>query len=577
MAQDPTDAYAQALRALWEAAGKPTGAAIERQAAAQTPPLVVSPKSWSDWLNGKNVPSKAQIARFLLAYLRGQVPKTSEYVPAPDAWWETTRRQAMEHRRAGPGRGGRPPRPHPLPAHASSSTDDDTAVHVHGGSDRESAASQLVDGVPVEIVAAVQRAYTDLVEKAGDGIDLPRPSRWTRLELRVLRDAADTCVPADWPELRRRADTLVAWCDTAIASPVLTEIGIDRIRLERLQGIYRAAVERWPDGGSATAMVTEAAHAAIVERRGAWGIDLTSLARFVLGLAACRGVGMNVPALAEWVRVTGHQVADAEAYLASLADRVAWLLIDLDDEPLRDGDPLWPRTLTSQLCTSGWDKDGENLPIADHEICESAEDLEHALRRLLSRVNLPATVFVDVVAPRALLDSGIENLEIMQVDDDEYEPLTAGYRPRLRWSKRRTDQRSYERLQRRSAAAVWRNDVAVFSHGHGAEKRQILDWLRRHSRHPVVLGSARHGTVDPLRIMLREGCGFVLWFPAGLDPETISEVNAVAGRVPVAARKAVIPDELAVVSARPMILWDDPHGREDVRLPRIVRLQSPDS
>ncbi|WP_248833838.1 tetratricopeptide repeat protein, partial [Frankia sp. Mgl5] len=113
MPDDATATYTAALRALWEAARRPTGATIRKQAAAQTPPLKVTAQSFSDWLNGKNVPSDPRVGMFLLAYLRGRIPKTSNHVPALDAWWETIRRQAVEQRRAGPGRGGRPARPRP--------------------------------------------------------------------------------------------------------------------------------------------------------------------------------------------------------------------------------------------------------------------------------------------------------------------------------------------------------------------------------------------------------------------------------------------------------------------------------
>ncbi|WP_255218840.1 NB-ARC domain-containing protein, partial [Actinomadura formosensis] len=109
-----TGVWAAALRALWEAAGKPTGEMIERQAAAQKPPLKVSTSSSSDWLGGKNVPKSPAIAAWLVTFLRGQArQRTPAFVTGSDAWWQQVWQQAREERR---GRGGRPPRAHPAGA-----------------------------------------------------------------------------------------------------------------------------------------------------------------------------------------------------------------------------------------------------------------------------------------------------------------------------------------------------------------------------------------------------------------------------------------------------------------------------
>ncbi|MEU4410168.1 NB-ARC domain-containing protein, partial [Streptosporangium sp. NPDC023963] len=114
-AVDATSRYAAALRALHQAAGAPDGATIQRQAAAQLPPLKVTSTSWSDWRNGRNVPSDRKVADWLIAFLRGRArQKSPEYVAPSAAWWEELRQQARAERRQGSGRGGRPPTPHPL-------------------------------------------------------------------------------------------------------------------------------------------------------------------------------------------------------------------------------------------------------------------------------------------------------------------------------------------------------------------------------------------------------------------------------------------------------------------------------
>ncbi|MFI6513829.1 tetratricopeptide repeat protein [Streptosporangium sp. NPDC050855] len=113
-AVDATGRYAAALRELHQAAGEPTGAMIQRQAAAQVPPLKVTITSWSDWRNGRNVPSDRKVAEWLIAFLRGRArQKSPGYVAPSAAWWEGLRQRALAERRQGSGRGGRPPAPHP--------------------------------------------------------------------------------------------------------------------------------------------------------------------------------------------------------------------------------------------------------------------------------------------------------------------------------------------------------------------------------------------------------------------------------------------------------------------------------
>ncbi|MFD0535247.1 hypothetical protein ACFQY7_17375 [Actinomadura luteofluorescens] len=107
---DSTEVWAAAVRALWEAAGKPTGAAIERQAAAQKPPLKVTSQRWSDWRKGTNVPADQAIADWLVTFLRSRArQRTPAFVPPADPWWQQVWKQARKERQ---GRGGRPPGRH---------------------------------------------------------------------------------------------------------------------------------------------------------------------------------------------------------------------------------------------------------------------------------------------------------------------------------------------------------------------------------------------------------------------------------------------------------------------------------
>lgn len=49
---DHTQAFANALRGLYEAAGQPPSSVLTHQAAVQRPPIKLTDSSISDWLNG---------------------------------------------------------------------------------------------------------------------------------------------------------------------------------------------------------------------------------------------------------------------------------------------------------------------------------------------------------------------------------------------------------------------------------------------------------------------------------------------------------------------------------------------
>ncbi|MEU7004196.1 hypothetical protein [Nonomuraea sp. NPDC046570] len=70
--EDATARYAAALRALHAAAGSPPQKAIHTQAQARQPQLRVPSSSWSDWINGRNVPANDKVAVWLISFLRGQ-------------------------------------------------------------------------------------------------------------------------------------------------------------------------------------------------------------------------------------------------------------------------------------------------------------------------------------------------------------------------------------------------------------------------------------------------------------------------------------------------------------------------
>jgi hypothetical protein len=110
LAGDVTARYVQALAELYEAAGRPAYKTIVRRARQITPPIPVSDSSLSDWLSGKNVPSRRESSEFLIRLLLEEARRRNSrfHLQAPSGGWEAARSEAVRYRRAGQGRGGRP-------------------------------------------------------------------------------------------------------------------------------------------------------------------------------------------------------------------------------------------------------------------------------------------------------------------------------------------------------------------------------------------------------------------------------------------------------------------------------------
>ncbi|WP_239341572.1 TIR domain-containing protein [Frankia sp. CiP3] len=425
--------------------------------------------------------------------------------------------------------------------------------------------ARLVQPGSPEFVPEVRSRYGDLLGgMVARGALSSLPVCWDRAGLADLLGALEyhrlhgAVVDA---QMLQALDVAAALCDAIGAKPVLTALEADRVTLGRLQQIYRGEVGMWPDGGSSDALLVEAAAAAIAERRRPGTVSLNALARFVLGIAYDRRASVDSAVLSEWLQSIGHQLADAQDHIDKRAKQ-AWLLVDLGDEPPRGS--LWPRRISVIAHT-------EDDTFRDEEVCTpSKQGLQDALRRLFGRVALlHGNVLVDLSAPRGLLDRGIEHWPLVELDG-EYEALSARCRPRLRWSKRLRDQRLRVLLEQRARGADWTADPAVVPAMAG--RQNLEQWLRGCMRQPyLVAGRDGKASVDTLRIMLREGCAFVVWFPNGTDATAVEKTTAAATDVPAPARRAVLPDRLQDLDIKHFtIIWDDPGGREKFALPRVV-------
>lgn len=171
-------------------------------------------------------------------------------------------------------------------------------------------------------------------------------------------------------------------------------------------------------------------------------------------------------------------------------------------------------------------------------------------------------LLVDLALPRALMDEGIEHWPVVEVDGCE-EPLSVECRPRLRWSRRRRDARLSNRVLNRLEQASWEGEVQ--------------HWVQRDPRYACFIGGHdMRSQEDQLRLLLREGYGFAIWFVSGLSASAVGRIGEAFHAVPVPARRDVLPDYLPGFEGNcPAVIWDDPRGRGRFRLPPLVVPESP--
>jgi hypothetical protein len=378
------------------------------------------------------------------------------------------------------------------------------------------------------------------------------PFSWTLEELSGLRLE----VSRHSREISKMVDMLDVLCEGLKAKRVFLALGGGRLELGQLQATYRHQIGAWPDGCSADALLVEAASVGIAERRTSAAKPLGALARFLVGVAALLRISPHDnDVMMGWIDSLGHQLADAQRHYCESLDSPAWLLIDMGDEPRPDASP-WPAMVTWMLLSRNDEIAGE--PIR----CEPSEaGLRQALGEILRVVPPARPLLVDLAVPRALMEEGIEHWPVLDVDG-EAESLSTDCHPRLRWSRRRRDARLRNRLLDRLGQASWEADPE--------------QWLRNDPRCACFLGGRDTTVHDSLRMLLRDGCGFVIWFSAGLPGQTMKEVANAARKVPPPARRHMLPDHLpSFLGNHPVIIWDDPEGRGEFRLPPLAIPESP--
>lgn len=393
--------------------------------------------------------------------------------------------------------------------------------------------------------------------------DLPliyvMPARWTLEELSKMRQAAD--YGQTLPTMT--GDTLAALCEAVKAKEVFLALGGPSLGLGELIVIYQRVIDAWPTGSSADALLVEAASVEILQSRKHAGRALGALARFMVGIAAQLGVApTNNYYMENWIGSLGYLTKDATDYYEYLRGDPVWLVIDLGGEPRqmtvgegRRDAIAWPR----EIIWTSVRRDGH---VQNDVVGSDATEpgLRKALSLILKQVSSARPLLVDLALPCDLLDQGIEHWPVMEVDGEEV-PLSVDCCPRLRWSQRRREDRLYSRLVDRAEKGVWSGTPA--------------EWRRNDPHYACFLGGGSEQLHrDLLRDLLRAGAGFLVWFPGGLSDQAIKDMKKAVRRVPPAARRSALPDRLRQLRDRPAIIWDDPRGRGEFRLPPLTTARS---
>jgi len=112
-ADGTTDRFWAELRALYQAAGRPTLKRLVHLGLEQHPPIAISDSTINGWLNRKAVPTGRKNERYLtamVAYLQARSGSGTRYQPLPPGEWGRLLRAAQAER-AVRRRQGRPRRP----------------------------------------------------------------------------------------------------------------------------------------------------------------------------------------------------------------------------------------------------------------------------------------------------------------------------------------------------------------------------------------------------------------------------------------------------------------------------------
>lgn len=401
---------------------------------------------------------------------------------------------------------------------------------------------------------------------------------------------ATTLTASDVPDvaIRRSIDLVDALDDALAAKGALAHLDVPRIALGRLQTIYFREVGAWPrDGESHDALLVSAALVSLAMRRRRRIEALSPLARYLLAVVVTCGAEPDHPAIAAWLQAHGHQVADAAKHSRLRASsKLVQLFIDLGPEPSAEPpglepDIVWPQSPTAILIPDG--ADPVSLPRADSAVRyePSRQGLLGWMRETLHQARDACGpedgVLVDLAAPHRLLDAGIENWPVVEIDG-EFEPLADHCQPWLRWSQRHHVPALRRAVRARADGVVWADAPAFLPPTAAGDATAVKQWLAEHRTRPwLVYVRPELASHDLLKLLLRDGCPYIVRYERGMPAAQKRRIVAAARAVPPAARRAALPETIRRKSGAPppSVVWDDQRGRDGHDIV-LIRLRGPE-
>lgn len=387
-----------------------------------------------------------------------------------------------------------------------------------------------------------------------------------RAQEEIRRRFPDTVLPPvlDVPSLERErrtarehdADVLLALIVALNAKQTFETIGGGRPRLEELHVLFFEATSGRVGAESADGLLVEAALG-----RGAG--SLSRLARFILNVAHCNGVGMENPMLLAWLDRHGAQREDAAKHLADRPDKHLAIIRIGGRETVRAG----PSDGNGRSEDESVEISMEVRPAIEAGKITSAhcspDGIPAALQRLvedLSRRMDGRQVLIDLVAPRRYLDKRYERLgrAVWRIR----------HKPRLRWSEHDEDGPHRQAHRERHGLADWREPPALVPDAAALDGRSLDEWLwdDEVTRRPCLIAGHRDGEPgDLLETLLREGCGHIVWFSDRGHRTAEDDTRVVWDGLHSPNRRLFFPDQLMSRVASASIIWNEPERWPGVR------------
>jgi hypothetical protein len=418
----------------------------------------------------------------------------------------------------------------------------------------------------------VERFRSELMDIAGSvGASISGAS-WEHADLQFLFDAVVGSQP-DTEDRQKAYLVLRILLDALEAKGVLARLGGGDLAYAQLALVADREIPGVPEPPPSVADDL-LIHAASVSAASSDAVP--PLARYVLAVAAlAEQRPLDDPDLCRWLAVGDVQLADAEAHLDRCRQR-AWLVIDLGPEPDL-GEAVWPVEIRGTV----YSMHGEPHRLGPIRCrTRSRDGLGAALSELLERIGGMRAPTVDLRMPAVLLPERIEAWNVVDLGSVRGS-LALDHEPRLRWSQRTNTPRLQQMWMAHVDRGDWSHPPAALPGEIAENEADLANWLETHKCHPfVIMGHSEltNAVVGRLKDMLARGCSFICWIDDETEDGHRDEVCRIHAAVPANTRRTVVPSRLRELVARRRVtlFWDDPDGRDGIKLPPRVALQGPE-